>query len=57
MVQTSCGYAVPYYEAAGDRDMLQKWTKQRGKEGIEQYWKDKNVTSLDGESTGIFADE
>ncbi len=54
MVQTSCGYAVPYYELAGDRDMLQKWTKQRGKDGIEQYWKDKNVTSLDGDDTGIF---
>ena len=56
LVQTSCGYAVPYYEMTSERPTLDKWTEKHGKEGIEQYWKEKNVESLNGEDTGIFRD-
>lgn len=53
MVQTSCGFAVPYYQFKGDRTTLDKWALNKGREGIEQYWQDKNTRSLDGKPTGI----
>ena len=54
LVQTSCGYAVPYYEMTGERPTLDKWAQKHGQQGIEQYWQEKNVESLNGEDTGIF---
>ncbi|MFT7222638.1 MAG: hypothetical protein ACI82Z_000161 [Cellvibrionaceae bacterium] len=56
LVQTSCGYAVPYYELVGERPTLDKWADKRGRKGIEEYWKEKNTKSLDGKQTGIFQD-
>jgi hypothetical protein len=53
LVQTSCGFQVPYYEYLGERDMLDKWTAARGREDIEQYWQEKNRLSIDGKPTGI----
>jgi len=53
MVQTSCGFAVPYFEFTGQRPTLDKWAINKGRDGIEQYWKDKNTRSLDGKPTGI----
>ncbi len=53
MVQTSCGFAVPYYEYKGDRETLNKWSNKEGREGIKEYWKE-NEVSLDGKPTGIF---
>lgn len=56
LVQTSCGYAVPLYDLRGERPTLTKWAESRGREGIEQYWREKNATSLDGKDTGILRD-
>lgn len=53
LVQTSCGYAVPRYRLVEDRPTLTKWADHRGREGIEQYWREKNVRSLDDRDTGI----
>jgi hypothetical protein len=53
MVQTSCGYAVPYYELKGERETLVKWADNHGEAGIRNYWQDKNSTSLNGKETGI----
>lgn len=53
MVQTSCGFAVPCYEYTGMRPTLNKWAINKGQEGIEQYWLEKNTTSLNGKPTGI----
>lgn len=53
LVQTSCGYAVPYYELKGERPTLTKWADNRGRDGVEQYWEEKNTHSLDGKNTGI----
>ena len=57
MVQTSCGYAVPFYELKGERSTLTKWADNHGPKGIQQYWNDKNTLSLDGKNTGIFPEE
>jgi hypothetical protein len=53
-LQTSCGYGVPLYEFAGDRNQLIKWAEKKGKDGIGSYWREKNQTSIDGLPTKIF---
>lgn len=53
LVQTSCGFQVPFYEYKGERDLLDKWAENKGREGIEEYWEEKNKVSLDGKPTGI----
>jgi hypothetical protein len=53
LVQTSCGFGVPLFDYAGDRDNLTKWAENKGDEGIAAYWQEKNVKSLDGKPTGI----
>lgn len=53
-VQTSCGYAVPHFTHKSDRQTLTKWADKRGRDGIEQYWQEKNTRSLDDKDTGIF---
>ena len=56
MVQTSCGYAVPYFDFAGERDTLKRWAETKGEDGIHAYWDEKNRTTIDGADTGILAD-
>lgn len=57
LVQTSCGYGVPRYELRDHRPTLTRWTENKGPAGIEQYWREKNMTTLDGKATGILGDE
>ena len=53
-VQTSCGFSVPLYDYKGERDHADKWAEKKGKDGLQQYMKDKNRVSLDGLPTAIF---
>ncbi|XOV88905.1 MAG: pyridoxamine 5'-phosphate oxidase family protein [Pseudomonadota bacterium] len=53
LVQTSCGYAVPFLEFSGERETLDNWSRKKGPEGIERYWSDMNTTSLDGKPVKI----
>ena len=54
--QTSCGMSIPFFDYKGERDELNNWATEKGDSGIKQYWKDKNVTSIDGLPTEILAD-
>jgi len=54
LVQTSCGYAVPLFENKKERQTLKKWAESKGQEGVEDYWREKNILSIDGKHTGIF---
>lgn len=54
LVQTSCGFAVPLYTFEGDRPTLETWAEKKGRDGLEQYWQEKNRISLDRNDTGIF---
>ena len=54
LVQTSCGYAVPHMDYAGERDTLARWAEDKGEAGIRAYWDEKNTTTLDGAPTHIF---
>ena len=53
LVQTSCGMGVPFYEYAGEREQLIEWADKKGKEGIKEYWREKNQESIDGKKTHI----
>jgi hypothetical protein len=51
--QTSCGMSIPFFEYKGERNDLNDWAIDQGKENIEQYWKKRNQTSIDGLPTNI----
>ncbi|MFN3663583.1 pyridoxamine 5'-phosphate oxidase family protein [Yoonia sp.] len=53
MVQTSCGYAVPFMELVGERDTLRHWADDKGPDGVATYWKDRNQATLDGLPTKV----
>jgi len=54
LVQTSCGFGVPFYDYQGERETLLKWAENKGPEGIKDYWQNNNVISLDGIKSNIF---
>jgi hypothetical protein len=51
--QTSCGFAVPFYDYQGERDALKKWAINRGDDGIEAFWEDHNQQTIDGLPTHL----
>ena len=52
--QTSCGFAVPNYQYRDDRGALKNWSEKLGDEGLKNYWRENNQTSIDGKPTKIF---
>ena len=53
MVQTSCGFSVPYYTYEGERDHAEKWANNKGEQGLEVYKAEKNMVSIDGLPTAL----
>ncbi len=53
LVQTSCGYAVPFMDFVEDRKVLSQWADKRGQAGVRDYWQEKNQYSIDGLPTQI----
>ncbi|SHM92847.1 pyridoxamine 5'-phosphate oxidase family protein [Polaribacter sp. KT 15] len=51
--QTSCGMSIPFFEYKSERNELNDWAAEQGKEGISKYWKEKNQTSIDGLPTHL----
>jgi Pyridoxamine 5'-phosphate oxidase len=47
-VSDSCGYSVPLFEFVGDRDLLDRWTENRGPDKLAEYKATKNAESIDG---------
>ncbi|MCK0148156.1 pyridoxamine 5'-phosphate oxidase family protein [Arenibacter sp. F26102] len=56
LVQTSCGFAVPFMDYKGERNALNSWSQKQGTAGIETYWENKNTSSIDGFETKILGD-
>lgn len=48
LVQTSCGFGVPLFDFAGDRDIHFEWAERKGGAGLRAYVLEKNLVSLDG---------
>jgi hypothetical protein len=53
LVQTSCGFGVPFFDYKSERDIHFKWAEQKGEEGLNAYIREKNLISLDGLPTDI----
>ena len=53
LVQTSCGYGVPFMDFVEERPTLRQWGENKGDEKIRKYWTDKNTESIDGFETKI----
>lgn len=53
MVQTSCGMAVPYLDFNAERTLLRDWADKKSEGEMQQYWEEKNLTSIDGLDTGM----
>ncbi|WP_300055829.1 pyridoxamine 5'-phosphate oxidase family protein [uncultured Roseobacter sp.] len=53
LVQTSCGFAVPFMDYVGERDVLKDWAEGKGAEGVAEYWETRNQQTIDGAPTFI----
>ncbi|OEK08108.1 pyridoxamine 5'-phosphate oxidase [Flavivirga aquatica] len=51
LVQSSCGYSVPFMDYKEERLQLNSWSEKQGEERIKTYWKEKNSKSIDGFET------
>jgi Pyridoxamine 5'-phosphate oxidase len=55
LVQSSCGFAVPFMDFVQDRPVLKTWAEDKGPEGLRTYWDTRNRQTIDGLPTGIEA--
>ena len=55
-VQTSCGTGVPVMNFVANRadTELVPYYADLGEDGVEKYWRKKNVQTIDGFETGLF---
>ncbi|HEX5000034.1 MAG TPA: pyridoxamine 5'-phosphate oxidase family protein [Terriglobia bacterium] len=47
-VQTSCGFAVPEMAVVKEREALIRWAEGKGEDGLVDYRRARNRTSIDG---------
>ena len=47
-VADSCGYGVPQMSFEHHRTTMDEWSGRKGREGIMDYWVQKNSSSIDG---------
>jgi Pyridoxamine 5'-phosphate oxidase len=55
LVQSSCGFAVPFMDFVADRPVLKTWAEGKGPDGLREYWDERNRQTIDGQPTGIEA--
>lgn len=53
LVQTSCGFGVPFFDYVGERDTMARWAEAKGEDGLVAYRLEKNTHSIDGLPTGL----
>ncbi len=53
LVATSCGFGVPLFEYAGQRDMLTDWAEKKGEKGVREFREKYNRRSIDGKPTDL----
>ena len=57
LVQTSCGFGVPFFDYKEERDNMDKWLATKEDSDIKEYWANRNTVSLDGQPTYILEEE
>jgi hypothetical protein len=58
LVQTSCGTGVPvmaFHHARAEQELV-PFYQDMGPEGVQDYWRRKNLITIDGKPTGVFDD-
>ncbi|MEF2071003.1 pyridoxamine 5'-phosphate oxidase family protein [Consotaella aegiceratis] len=53
LVQTSCGYGVPFFDYVGERPTMARWAENKGPDGLVAYRCKNNAVSMDGLPTGM----
>lgn len=53
LVQTSCGFGVPFMDFVSDRETMDQWAERKGESGLRDYQQEKNRFSIDGLPTGL----
>lgn len=56
LVLASCGFGVPLYDFAGQRETLVNWADRKGRDGVRDFWAERNQVSIDGRPTGILGE-
>jgi pyridoxamine 5'-phosphate oxidase-like protein len=54
LVQTSCGWAVPFMDFNRERDTMQKFIDGKTDDEFRELWVKNNAVTLDGKPTGVF---
>ncbi|MET1411262.1 pyridoxamine 5'-phosphate oxidase family protein [Roseibium sp. HPY-6] len=56
LVQTSCGTGVPLMDFKANRADVElvPFYEKMGEDGVRDYWRRKNMLTIDGKPTGIF---
>ena len=52
-LQTSCGFGVPIYDLVEERNALTAWAEGKDEETLRDYWRAKNLQSIDGLPTNL----
>jgi hypothetical protein len=52
-VSTACGYAVPFMDFKSERETLVKHWNVQGADALPEYWRTRNIRSIDGLITPI----
>ncbi len=52
-LQTSCGFGVPIYQLIAERETLIDWAEGKDEEKLKDYWRAKNLQSIDGLPTNL----
>ncbi|GAB3713246.1 pyridoxamine 5'-phosphate oxidase family protein [Nocardiopsis oceani] len=47
-VSDSCGFSVPLMDLRGDRDVLDRVQERSDQDFFDEYWRERNATSIDG---------
>jgi len=47
-ISDSCGFSVPLYEFVANRATFEQWAAKKGEEGLADYRRQKNRSSIDG---------
>lgn len=53
LIQTSCGWAIPFMDYVGERDTMQRWVDSKSDAQIRTHWVEQNTHTIDGQPTGM----
>jgi len=52
-IADACGFGVPLYSYEGERDQLRRWAERLGPDGVAEYQRERNASSIDDLPSGL----